>query len=277
MSGGLDKQTQWTGVAAVREYVNQRATGDPQMDWVRHSGQFLPRENPRCLSLCCGAGVLERRLWDDEIAQDIMGIDADGPCILEAANQAIPRPGLSYKVRDLNSYIPPVAHYDAIYSHAAVHHLKDLEHVFYHCHEALKPDGIMILYEYVGPTRMRFPVSLLDRADQFLKALPAKYRRLENGQEKGRCLRFPESGPEDLTEAVRSAEIMEQALHRFEVLHEAELGGALAMQVLNGISQNFQDELTGDLKCWMHDLLAEDEKSWPSYHAYAVLKMRMPF
>lgn len=271
MSSGQDLQSQWADIRLISQELSIRATGSSTTDWVSHSKTFL-KPAPRALSLCCGTGALERRLWDEGIAFEVTGLDNSQSCIEKATDLARARPGLLYKVRDLNAFKLPVRHYDAIYSHAAVHHLWDLEHVFFQSSESLRDGGLLFLCEYVGPDRMQFPEALMERADKYLKAIPESLRIQGDGSIKAHALRFPPEGPEDSMEAVRSSQIMGVARRWFEVQYESDLGGALLMQVLNGIAGNFLGDISSSVADVLRDMIVEDKAAWPSYHKYAVLR-----
>jgi len=85
---------------------------------------------------------------------------------------------IRYAVQDANEIQLSPRQYDAVWSAATVHHFERLEHVFEQVAAGLKPGGLFILNEYIGPNRFQFP----PRQRQVIQAchdlLPADYRRL---------------------------------------------------------------------------------------------------
>lgn len=85
----------WLAVRAIREAVNQRLTGDPDLlfieAWVRSFEGKWPLE--RALSVGCGAGELERGIVDLGVVRRCDGIDV-GEASLEAARRASKQLGL---------------------------------------------------------------------------------------------------------------------------------------------------------------------------------------
>ena len=54
-------------------------------------------------------------------------------------------------------------------SHASLHHVFQLEHLLDEIKQTLKPGGLFVVYEYIGPSQMQFPRRDLELADVFLK------------------------------------------------------------------------------------------------------------
>ncbi len=55
-------ETQWVRVPGVVENMNRRATGDPAIDWIKHSAGLLSSFSKpiKALSVGCGFGIIER-------------------------------------------------------------------------------------------------------------------------------------------------------------------------------------------------------------------------
>ena len=125
--------TQWPGVPGATENMNHRATGDPEMDWIAHSAGLLSRfaKPIKALSLGCGFGVIERVLRRSDACQLIHGLDVAEGAIQGARKAAQDEglDGLTYEVADLNTATLPKETYDAVYVHAALHHVFQLEHL----------------------------------------------------------------------------------------------------------------------------------------------------
>jgi 2-polyprenyl-3-methyl-5-hydroxy-6-metoxy-1,4-benzoquinol methylase len=273
--------TQWGGVPGVVENMNRRATGDPAIDWINHSAGLLSKfaKPIKALSLGCGFGVIERVLRRSDYCQLIHGVDvAEGA--IEGARKAAQDEGLdglTYEVADLNTAKLPKETYDAVYVHAALHHVFQLEHLLDQIKQTLKPGGLFVAYEYIGPSQMQFPRRHLELADIFLKVIPERYRKFQRrGGIKKKALRasLDSMNSADPSEGIRASEIVPLIASRFEIRHFRYVGGTLLLLVFNEIAGNF---LESDLEIMpLVDALITldnfliDSAVLPSYHVYMV-------
>jgi 2-polyprenyl-3-methyl-5-hydroxy-6-metoxy-1,4-benzoquinol methylase len=168
--------TQWVQVPGVLENINWRATGDPAVDWIRHSASLVSSfpKPIKALSVGCGFGEIERILRRRDFCQLIHGVDVAEAAIAAARNTAETEGlhGLTYEVADLNTAEFPAEAYDVVYAHASLHHVFQLEHLLNQIRQTLKPGGLFVVYEYIGPSQMQFPRRDLELADIFLKVIP---------------------------------------------------------------------------------------------------------
>jgi 2-polyprenyl-3-methyl-5-hydroxy-6-metoxy-1,4-benzoquinol methylase len=273
--------TQWVQVPGVKESINRRATGDAAIDWINHSAGLLVKfaKPIKALSLGCGFGVIERVLRRSDYCQLIHGVDvAEGA--IEGARKAAQDEGLdglTYEVADLNTANLPKDTYDAVYVHAALHHVFQLEHLLDQIKQTLKPGGLFVVYEYIGPSQMQFPRRDLELADIFLKAIPERYRKFQRrGGIKKEALRasLDSMNSSDPSEGIRASEIVPLIASRFEIRHFRYVGGTLLLLVFNEIAGNF---LESDLEIIpLVDALITldnfliDSAVLPSYHVYMV-------
>ena len=107
----------------------------------------------KCLSICCGFGLVERILSKLNVAKEIVGTDL-APGAIEKAKKRAEQENIhniKYYVGDLNEDTIPEAEYDLIWANGALHHIEDLDNVIPMLYRALKPKGFLISNEYVGP------------------------------------------------------------------------------------------------------------------------------
>ena len=275
------RETQWVRIPGVQQNMNRRATGDPEMDWISHSGGLLAKfaKPVKALSLGCGFGVIERVLRRSDYCQLIHGMDLAEGAIEGArkAAQAEGLDGLTYEVADLNTATLPKEAYDVVYAHAALHHVFQLEHLLDEIKQTLKPGGLLFVHEYIGPSQMQFPRRDVELADVFLNVIPERYRKLEGeGGIKKEALRtsLDTMNNSDPSEGIRASEIVPLVASRFEIRHFRHVGGTLLLLVFNEIAGNF---LENDLEIRpLVDALITldnfliDNKVLPSYHVYMV-------
>src|SRR5919198_4731885 len=172
--------TQWLEVPGALQNMNRRATGDPRIDWFSHSASLLAEFTKpiKALSLGCGFGGIERVLRRSDYCQLIHGVDVAKGAIEGARKTAEVEglDGLTYEVADLNTATFAKETYDAVYAHAALHHVFQLEHLLDQVKQTLKPGGLFVVYEFIGPSQMQFPRRDLELADVFVNAIPERYR-----------------------------------------------------------------------------------------------------
>jgi Methyltransferase domain len=171
----------------------------------------------------------------------------------------------------------PKEAYDVVYVHAALHHVFQLEHLLDEIRQTLKPGGLFVVYEYIGPSQMQFPRRDLELADVFLNVVPERYRKLQRGGGiKKEALRtsLDTMNSSDPSEGIRASEIVPLIASRFEIRHFRYVGGTLLLLVFNEIAGNF---LESDLEIIpLVDALITldnfliDNAVLPSYHVYMV-------
>jgi SAM-dependent methyltransferase len=273
--------TQWVEVPGVLENLNQRATGDPAIDWVTHSASLLAdfKKPITALSIGCGFGVIERILRSRDFCQLIHGIDVAETAIEAASKTAEAErlTGLTYEVADLNTATFPPETYDVVYAHACLHHVFQLEHVLDQIKQTLRPGGLFVVWEYIGPSQMQFPQKHLYLADAFLKSIPERYRRMRDGRgikQQAARLSLDTMNSSDPSEGVRASEIVPLIASRFEIRHFSYLGGTLLLLIFNEIAGNFTDqdsEVIPLVKALIAlDNFVVDNAVLPSYHVYMI-------
>ncbi len=274
-------ETQWVRVPGVLENMNRRATGDPATGWINHSAGLLTSfaKPIKALSVGCGFGVIERTLRRHDFCQLIHGVDVAENAIESARKTAQTEglDGLSYEVADLNTAKFPSETYDVVYAHASLHHIFQLEHILDEIKQTLKPGGLFIAYEYIGPSQMQFPRRDLELADVFLNAIPERYRKFQKRRGiKKEAFRasLDTMNSSDPSEGIRASEIVPLIASRFEIRHFRYVGGTLLLLVFNEIAGNFVES---DLEILpLVDALITldnfliDNKVLPSYHVYMV-------
>jgi 2-polyprenyl-3-methyl-5-hydroxy-6-metoxy-1,4-benzoquinol methylase len=261
--------------------MNRGATGDPGIDWINHSASLLAhfKKPIKALSLGCGFGVIERVLRRGDFCQLVHGVDVAEGAIEGARKTAEAEglDGLTYEVADLNTAKFPAETYDAVYVHAALHHVFQLEHLLDEIKQTLKPTGLFVVYEYVGPSQMQFPRRDLTLADAFLNAIPERYRSMRRLKGiKTEAFRFSLNmmNSSDPSESIRASEIIPLTASRFELKHFRYVGGTLLLLIFGEIAHNFKED-DAEVMPLVKALIALDNflidnKVLPSYHVYMV-------
>jgi 2-polyprenyl-3-methyl-5-hydroxy-6-metoxy-1,4-benzoquinol methylase len=274
-------ETQWVRVPGVAQNMNRRATGDPAIDWINHSASLLTSfaKPIKALSVGCGFGIIERALRRHDFCQLIHGVDVAENAIESARKTAEAEglDGLTYEVADLNTFQLPAETYDVVYAHAALHHIFQLEHILDQIKQTLKPGGLFVVYEYIGPSQMQFPRRDLELADIFLKLIPERYRTLQRRKgikEEASRFSLDVMNRSDPSEGIRASEIVPLIASRFEIKHFRYVGGTLLLLIFNEIAGNF-DENDAEIMPLVDALITLDNflidnAILSSYHVYMV-------
>ena len=260
----------WVNHPVTRAHLNWRISGDPNVGSVAYWQQkFFTEQLGNVLSIGCGFGALERCLIQMNWAARVLGVDVSIGAI-EGARAAAQAEGLSdrlsYEVVDINNYETPAAAYDAVFGISSVHHIVNLEETFQQCRHALKPDGLLFLDEYVGPSRFQYSDATMDIMNRILAVLPPRFRRPFSTpklpREKAWRPAIDWFDENDPSESVRSADIVPTLKHYFDIIDFRPYGGAILHILLSGIAGNFLEDREDDvallqLMALLEDLLEE--------------------
>lgn len=194
------------------------------------------------LDLGCGSGSRSLELWQAGSAARIEGMDASEERIREAERQreSLGAPG-RFQVVDCNAAELPPSSYDVIFSAHSFHHFTALEHIYEQVLRALKPGGVFLLEEFVGPTQFQWTDQQIELTRRLLSLLPEKFRQFRWGAVKtweGRPT-VAEVVAASPFESIRSAEILPLFGRYFRIDHALPLGGTIQHLLYNGITHNF--------------------------------------
>jgi SAM-dependent methyltransferase len=241
----------WTGIPQVHLNHNFQITASRDLywvDWLRE--RFFPGGHAGdTLSLGCGAGHLDRIFKRCGFNfSSFTGIDISEGAVDRArtlAHEAGLAPTIGYVAGDLNHSTLPPDSFDFIYFFQSLHHIEALEHVLEQCRRALRPGGVLMVNEFVGPSRFQWTSRQIEMANALLGLLPEALRRdLHDGGVK-RAVERPTIEhmlTHDPSEAVRSGEIESQVKACFDVTHEWNWGGTLNHLLFHNIAANFDPE-----------------------------------
>jgi SAM-dependent methyltransferase len=239
----------WTDSLIVsRRYIHPAISGLPESNWLDWAARrFFRRPAELALSIGSGDGGLERHGLSAGLARRFEAFDAS-PGAVELARQLAGQHGVAdraaYFVADLNDYEFEPTKYDAAFASMAVHHIRELQHFFSQVQRALKPGGLFIVNEFVGPNQFQWTDRQMELANDLLNRIPERYRRsLVSGHVKSRVTRqtIANMNAVDPTEAVRSADIIPLMQTYFDLLEQVDYGGTLLNLVLEEIAGNFDD------------------------------------
>lgn len=238
--------TNWWSVPLVQKRWNKLITGNEEKDYSDYVMQkyFEERNDLVMVSPGCGTGSKELRFSSFNNFRLIEAFDLS-PQRIAFGKKTAEQMGVKnvvYSVSDALSFKFENNKYDVILFDSFLHHIKNLDEILLKVYNGLKQDGILIINEYVGPSRFQWSSEQLKISNEALQNLPFSIRKrwqsdsLKSKIYRPGLLRMIMSDP---SEAVNSELILDKIKKRFKVLEEKPFGGNILHLALKDISHNF--------------------------------------
>jgi 2-polyprenyl-3-methyl-5-hydroxy-6-metoxy-1,4-benzoquinol methylase len=242
----LAGKSKWSTHPVIRAYMNRRVSGDEAVTWIKHLKRtYFTTPVPLGLSVGCGHGRFELDALRAGLAERIEAFDLS-PQAIEIARTQAEQAGLSgratFRQSDANTdELGPAGALGAIFGVGSFHHVEKLETLARNCWNALQPGGLLVLNEYIGPSRWQLPQAQRELINQVIALLPEHLRRVPDGTAKRKYKHRPLSWFERVepSESIRSAEVLPVMSYYFDVVEFKPYGGGLLRHALNGIAHNF--------------------------------------
>ena len=248
--------TNWWSVPLIQKRWNKLITGNEDIEYPDYlmNKHFSGKKDLVLLSPGCGTGGKELKFSKFNNFKLVEAFDLS-PKRIAIAKKNSEEKGVSnivYSVSDIMSFNFEENKYDIVLFDSSLHHFKDLEYILAQVHGSLKPDGVLVINEFVGPSRFQWSNEQLRASNETLKILPADYKRRWNDSRiksknyRPGILRMIISDP---SESVRSLEILNEIYKKFNIVEEKPFGGNILHVVLKDISHNFlnEDDKTAEL------------------------------
>jgi glycosyltransferase involved in cell wall biosynthesis/ubiquinone/menaquinone biosynthesis C-methylase UbiE len=244
----------WVESPMVMERINEKISGDKNIDWVSYViNKYLNNMGTYAsLSLGCGAGNLERHLQGRKIFKILDAVDVSEGAVLEAKKLAEEQDfKINYCVDDINNIKLEQNKYKVVFFNSSLHHIVNIEHVLDEIEKTLTDDGILIINEYVGPSQFQFSEIQTAIINKAIDDLPQVYRKSISDPSKIKQHHIPPSkeymNMMDPSEAIRSNEITGVLENKFNVIERKDYGGTLLQFLLQDIIGNFNPNDPNDV------------------------------
>jgi SAM-dependent methyltransferase len=275
----------WQSHPVTARHINRLITGDEAEDWLAFTKRrFVPETLNHGLSLGCGHGWTERAAIRLGLCRTFDAVDISEEALAVARRQAEDegmRGLVLYEQADLNSVALDPGVYDVIIAAQVLHHVNELEHLLGQVASSLRPGGLFVVNEYVGPARFQLLDKTLELMNRMLDLLPRELK--VNPADDAVRPPIERAAPEEIarfdpSESIRSDEIVELLESRFDVVYRADFGGTLLQFLLADIAANFRvddakDVALLDLMSLFEEVLIA-ERVLPSDFAFFVLRAR---
>lgn len=236
---------------AVRQRIAQQYEGKDVTHWI-FDRWLAGRQHLRAVSIGCGAANAELIIASMGKASNVFErITCFDPsqASLEVARSKVRTAALEnlfeFKtgaIEDLN--FSPQS-FDVAFAFSSLHHLKDVPAKIDKVRSWLKPAGVLIAHEYVGPSRQQYDRVKVDLIKSLFAALPDRFRLdWKTGQPR---TKVPIPGAAlmwlyDPSEMVESARIIPALESSFRIVELRPEHGTLLLCLLKEIAHNFNDD-----------------------------------
>jgi SAM-dependent methyltransferase len=249
----------------VRRRWHSFGGGPAEISFAEHVTRtwLAGRSGLRALSLGCGTGDWEIEVTRLGVFEHITGIDIS-PEQIDRATQQAKEAGLdhalSFRIGDVRQVLREEEQYDVVLARQSMHHFDHVRETVGLIAQALRPGGLLILDEYVGPSRFQWTRAQMRAANALLAALPVPLRAQSDGRIKQRVIRpsLLSMRLDDPSEAVEASELLPSLRRRFAILEQHPYGSILHL-ALHGIAHNFLGNDPATAQVMQQCVTAEDE------------------
>ena len=235
-------------IPKVQERWNILVTGNKDKDYIDFiTNDFLnDRKQLRLLSL--GAGICNREIdlaKHSTIFKEVVCVDIADNLLQIAAKNAKEKniKNIKFVAENIDNFEFKESDFDIVFFKSSLHHFDKVDHFLSgKIKRTLKPNGLLIINEFVGATRHQFSKEQISKINEAILCIPKKYRIrfkskfLKNKYRGVGILRMIMADP---SECIDSESIMPTIHKHYKTIVEKPYGGNLLMSALRDISHHF--------------------------------------
>lgn len=272
------------------KFLYQHAVARPQTGSLdgynldRVGRTFLTPPPDRMLAIGSGMAFVEEHLLRQGYARHIVAYEMSATAV-ERARARFEQAGLSdrieMRVADVLEDGLADQSFDAVFVQAAIHHFDRIDEMFALMNRVLRPGGLLVYDEYVGPDLHVWDAEVVSVMTEMNACLAPQYRWDTNAQA------TRHEGPQpsrewmlqhDPSEGVHASRILPLTYQWFDVLDRADYGGTIMRPFFSGILPNFdwndaKDQTVARLIVLIEQLLTT-HSVLPHYHTSIVARRR---
>lgn len=272
------------------KFLYERAIARPQTGALdgynldRVGRLFLTPPPERMLALGSGMAFTEEHLLRQGYAQHIVAYEMSSAAV-ERARERFAEAGLADRIElrsaDVLQEDLSAGSFDAVFVQAAIHHFDRIEEMFALMHRVLRPGGLLVYDEYVGPDHHLYHAEAMAIMDEINACLAPGYRWDHLMKQDREALPRPSLEwmlGHDPSEGVHASRILPLTYRWFDVLDRADYGGTIMRPFFTGILPNFdwgdpKDRTVASLVVLIEQLLTR-HGVLPHYHTSVVARRR---
>jgi ubiquinone/menaquinone biosynthesis C-methylase UbiE len=257
----------WWIIPEIRSRWNKLITGSPDISYEEFISKGIFKDSEALKMVSIGSGVCSHELKLAELNShwDILCVDFSDN-LLDIARKSAKEKNLqniNFVAENIYKYHLPDDYFDIVFFNSSLHHFNQIESfIADKVVRKLKGTGMLIIHEYVGPSRLQYKKNQLIAINDCLKLLDKKYRTMyKSGLRKNRyygsgLIRMIVSDP---TECVDSESILPSIYKNFNIILEKPIGGNILMSVLKDIAHHFVDQDSENIKSLKRLIKFEDD------------------
>ena len=245
---------------------------------------FLAPSPGRVLAIGSGMAFVEEQLVRQNFARHVTAYEMSGAAV-EKARARFESSGLSDRIEmrcgDVLTENLADGAFDAVFVQAAIHHFDRIDEMYALMHRVLRPGGLLVYDEYVGPDHHLYHPEVLAIMDEINDCLAPRYRWDVLAKQTREMVPRPSLEwmlQHDPSEGVHASRILPLTYQWFEVLDRADYGGSIMRPFFTGILPNFdfadpEDQTVARLIVLIEQLLTRNGVI-PHYHTSVVGRRR---
>ncbi len=246
--------------------------------------QFLVPAPAKVLAIGSGMAFIEEHLVANGFAQHLLAYEMSHTAVEAAKQRVMDKPyadRLELRAGDVLHENLPTGAFDVVFVQAAIHHFDRINDMFALMHRVLRPGGLLIYDEYIGPDHHMYEPELLAIMDRIDECLAPQYRWDHLAKQRRRHVPYPNLEwmlQHDPSEGVHASRILPLTYQWFDVVHRADFGGSIMRPFFTGILPNFnwddpKDQTIARLVILTEQLLTE-RGVIPHYNTSIVARRR---
>jgi ubiquinone/menaquinone biosynthesis C-methylase UbiE len=244
----------WNDFHRVLEYMQENFTGDKNKGWMQDfKERFCQKPFEHGLALNCGNGWVERDFIDMGIVKRISAFDYSMDLLRIAEKDKGQRP-ISYFQTDVNRVDFGENQFDLIINVASLHHVQYINRLCRILCRAIKENGILVNFDYIGPHRNQYPFKQWYHINRVNRSLPDSIRKSPIIKP-----HLPTMVFDDPTEAIHSELIIESVARYFEIFERHDTGGGIAYELLTH-NPKLQNVPADELDFHIDRILTQDKE-----------------
>ena len=268
-----------------RHAVAEPTTGSPD-GWIIDAigAKYLTPAPAQMLSIGCGMAFIEEHIVRSGYAGHVVAYEMSRSAIQAAKARVAGQPyadKLELRSADVLTEDLPTAGFDVVFVQAAIHHFFEIEAMFQLMHRVLKPGGLLIYDEYIGPDHHIYDDHVLAAMNRIDACLAPQFRWDHLAKHAREAVPKPSLEfmmQHDPSEGVHASRILPLTYQYFDVIDRRDYGGSLMRPFFTGILPNFdwndpKDQTIGRLIVLMERMLVE-KGVVPSYQTIMVARPR---
>ena len=236
----------WGSIPRIRQHWNECISGFQGVGLQEYVAANYPHlKNGAALSIGCGSGSNELLWAQTGLFGTVQAFDLS-PSRIEVANRAYQEgsfpTNVNFSVASFAQIPEFGSGFRAVLAENALHHSRDLQNTIESLCRCLRPGGLLILRDFVGPSRFQWTDEQLSLTKTLLAEIPKELRtRWKSNSPKERhftpgTLSMMLSDP---SEAAQSSNILPLLKRKFDQVELKPLGGTLLQLVFDDIAHHF--------------------------------------